>query len=89
MFKGDKINLTEKRSVLHVALRMAKEQTLETNEGDVVIGVHMILDQIRAFTEKVRLGTIKGHTGKKLTNVVSIGIGGSFLGPEFVYEAFK
>ena len=90
MFNGTKINLTEKRSVLHVALRMSKEQKLDVDgEGDVVKAVWEVRDKIQKFSEKVRSGDFKGFTGKDLKNVIVIGIGGSYLGPEFVYEALR
>ena len=90
MFKGEQINPTEKRSVLHVALRMAKDQSLEVaDEGDVVKTVWEVRDRIQAFSDKMRSGDFHGYSGKKLTNVVVIGIGGSYLGPEFVYEALR
>lgn len=90
MFKGEAINTTEKRSVLHVALRMPKDQSLEIpNEGDVVKSVWDVRDRIEQFADKVRSGSFKGYSGKELKNVVVIGIGGSYLGPEFVYEALR
>jgi len=89
MFKGEVINNTEKRCVLHTALRRPKTDTLQVNGTDVVKDVHTVLDQIKAFSDKVRDGTITGFTGKNLKNIVAIGIGGSFLGPEFVFEALR
>lgn len=90
MFSGTKINSTEKRSVLHVALRMSRDQKLEVDgEGDVVKAVWEVRDKIEQFSIKVRTGEFKGYTGKDLKNVVVIGIGGSYLGPEFVYEALR
>lgn len=83
MFNGDQINSTEKRSVLHVLLRT---QEAETDQQKEVVAVR---DQISAFSEKIRSGTNSGFSGKKLTQVVAIGIGGSYLGPEFVYEALR
>ena len=88
MFKGEKINNTEKRSVLHVALRMKKGESLvvpESSEGDAVKNVHEVLDRISGFTKLVREGKVMGYTGKKLMNTLVIGIGGSYLGPEFVF----
>ena len=89
MFSGKKINTTEGRSVLHTALRRPKDQTLVVDGKDVVKDVHEVLYRIKTFSEKVRNGTFKGFTGKKIKNVVAIGIGGSFLGPEFVFEALR
>ena len=90
MFAGEKINSTEKRSVLHVALRMDKTESLELEgEGDVIKAIWEVRDKIEDFSNRVRNGTFKGYSGKPLTNVVVIGIGGSYLGPEFVYEALR
>eukprot|EP00349_Pseudokeronopsis_sp_Brazil_P011923 CAMPEP_0202977456 /NCGR_PEP_ID=MMETSP1396-20130829/84257_1 /ASSEMBLY_ACC=CAM_ASM_000872 /TAXON_ID= /ORGANISM="Pseudokeronopsis sp., Strain Brazil" /LENGTH=376 /DNA_ID=CAMNT_0049716201 /DNA_START=109 /DNA_END=1238 /DNA_ORIENTATION=+ len=92
MFSGAKINNTEKRSVLHVALRKQQNESLvppDSNEGDVVKNVHKVLDQIKAFSSLVREGAAKGYTGKALTSTIVIGIGGSYLGPEFVFEALR
>jgi glucose-6-phosphate isomerase len=89
MFSGRKINTTEGRSVLHVALRKQANDKLEVDGNDVVKDVHETLNRIKAFSEKVRSGTFKGFTGKNIKNIVAIGIGGSFLGPEFVFEALK
>lgn len=90
MFKGEKINTTEKRAVLHVALRMSRDQVVEVDgEGDVVKAVWEVRDKIEQFSEKVRSGEFKGYTGKDLVNTIVIGIGGSYLGPEFVFEAMK
>lgn len=89
MFSGDKINTTEKRSVLHVALRAPRTQSLVVDGVDVIPKVHSVLDQIRDFTTRIRSGDWLGATGKPLTDVVAIGIGGSYLGPEFVYEALR
>lgn len=88
MFSGEKINNTEKRSVLHVALRSAEEDVI-ANDADAVKGVHSVLKRIENFTQKVRTNEIKGYSGKNLQNVVAIGIGGSYLGPEFVYSALR
>jgi len=88
MYVGDKINCTEGRSVLHHALRMPKNFEFST-QPQVVNEVHGVLDRVNAFTEKVRTGAHTGATGKKLLNVVAIGIGGSQLGPEFVNEALR
>lgn len=89
MFNGEKINSTEGRSVLHVALRRPKTPALMINDKNILEDVHQVLDQIKNFSTRVREGKFVGATGKKLTNIVAIGIGGSFLGPEFVYEALK
>ena len=89
MFRGDRINTTEDRAVLHVALRAPKGASITLDGTDVVDEVHGVLDKIRAFAEKVRSGEWVGATGRPLTDVVSIGIGGSYLGPEFVHEAFR
>src|SRR5262249_12926569 len=86
MFKGDKINITEKRAVLHVALRAPKEATILVDGKNVVPQVHEVLDRMSDFSTRVRNGTWKGHTGKRIRNVVNIGIGGSDLGPVMAYE---
>jgi glucose-6-phosphate isomerase len=89
MFRGDQINTTEDRSVLHVALRMPRERSLVVDGVDVVKQVHEVLDRMAAFTESIRSGEWKGHTGKPIRNVVNIGIGGSDLGPVMAYEALR
>lgn len=89
MFAGEKINSTEVRSVLHVALRAPKDVSIVVDGADVVSQVHKVLDKIRGFSESVRSGEWVGATGKPLTDVIAIGIGGSYLGPEFVYEALR
>ncbi len=89
MFRGDKINLTEDRAVLHVALRAPKGESILVDGEDVVPGVHAVLDKMSAFSDKVRSGAWKGHTGKRIRNIVNIGIGGSDLGPVMAYEALK
>jgi glucose-6-phosphate isomerase len=89
MFEGDKINVTEKRAVLHVALRAPKEEQIFADGADVVPEVHAVLDKMSAFAEQVRSGAWKGHTGKRIRNVINIGIGGSDLGPVMAYEALK
>jgi len=89
MFRGDKINLTENRSVLHVALRAPKTQKIVADGVDVVPEVHAVLDKMSAFAEQVRSGAWKGFTGKRVKNVVNIGIGGSDLGPVMAYEALR
>ena len=89
MFRGDVINTTERRSVLHVALRMPKGETLTVGGTDVVAEVHGVLDRMIAFAEALRSGRWLGHTGKRIRNVVNIGIGGSDLGPVMAYEALR
>ncbi len=89
MFRGDKINITENRAVLHVALRAPKDESIVLDGEDVVPGVHAVLDKMAGFAERVRSGAWKGHTGKRIRNVVNIGIGGSDLGPVMAYEALK
>jgi glucose-6-phosphate isomerase len=89
MFQGDKINVTEKRAVLHVALRAPKGESIFVDGEDVVPGVHEVLDRMAAFSKRVRSGEWKGHTGKRIRNVINIGIGGSDLGPVMAYEALK
>jgi len=89
MFRGEKINVTEGRAVLHVALRAPKDESILVDGEDVVPGVHAVLDKMAGFAERVRSGEWKGHTGKRIRNVVNIGIGGSDLGPVMAYEALK
>jgi glucose-6-phosphate isomerase len=89
MFRGEKINITEKRAVLHVALRAPKGEKIVVDGEDVVPGVHEVLDKMSAFSDRVRSGAWKGHTGKRIRNVINIGIGGSDLGPVMAYEALK
>jgi glucose-6-phosphate isomerase len=89
MFDGDKINITENRAVLHVALRAPKGEVIKVDGEDVVPGVHAVLDKMAAFSDKVRSGAWKGHTGKPIKNIINIGIGGSDLGPVMAYEALK
>jgi glucose-6-phosphate isomerase len=89
MFRGDRINTTENRSVLHVALRMPRERSLILDGVDVVAEVHEVLDRMEAFSARIRSGEWKGHTGKPIRNVVNIGIGGSDLGPVMAYEALR
>ena len=89
MFRGDRINVSENRSVLHVALRMPRDRSLVVDGVDVVKEVHEVLDRMAAFCEKVRSGEWKGHTGKPIRNVINIGIGGSDLGPVMAYEALR
>jgi glucose-6-phosphate isomerase len=89
MFRGDKINFTEGRAVLHVALRAPKGEVILVDGKDVVPEVHEVLDRMAAFSNRVRSGEWKGHTGKRIRNVINIGIGGSDLGPVMAYEALK
>jgi glucose-6-phosphate isomerase len=89
MFAGEKINITENRAVLHVALRAPKGQSITVDGVNVVPQVHAVLDKMAAFCEQVRGGNWKGHTGKPIRNVVNIGIGGSDLGPVMAYDALK
>jgi len=89
MFRGEKINITENRTVLHVALRAPKNATITLDGKNVVLEVHAVLDQMTAFSSRVRSGEWLGHTGKRIRNVVNIGIGGSDLGPVMAYEALK
>jgi glucose-6-phosphate isomerase len=89
MFRGDKINITENRAVLHVALRAPRESAIFVDGKDVVSEVHAVLDRMSAFANRVRSGEWTGHTGKRIRNVVNIGIGGSDLGPVMAYEALK
>ena len=89
MFSGERINVSENRSVLHVALRMPKSASLIVDGVDVVKQVHEVLDRMSAFSDRVRSGEWKGHTGKPIRNVVNIGIGGSDLGPVMAYEALR
>jgi glucose-6-phosphate isomerase len=89
MFRGDKINITENRAVLHVALRAPAGESIFVDGDDVVPGVHAVLKKMAEFADKVRSGEWKGHTGKRIRNVINIGIGGSDLGPVMAYEALK
>jgi glucose-6-phosphate isomerase len=89
MFTGQKINTTEDRAVLHVALRAPKSESILVDGEDVVPAVHDVLDKMSAFAQKIRSGAWLGHTGKRIRNVVNIGIGGSDLGPVMAYEALK
>jgi glucose-6-phosphate isomerase len=89
MFSGEKINITEKRAVLHVALRAPKGASIQVDGKNVVPEVHAVLDKMAAFSDRVRSGAWKGHTGKRIRNVINIGIGGSDLGPVMAYEALK
>jgi glucose-6-phosphate isomerase len=89
MFQGEKINVTENRAVLHVALRAPKTASIVVDGENVVPKVHAVLDKMADFAERVRSGVWKGYTGKRIRNVVNIGIGGSDLGPVMAYEALK
>ncbi len=89
MFQGAKINVTENRSVLHVALRAPKGASIVVDGENVVPQVHAVLDKMAAFSDRVRSGAWNGHTGKRIRNVVNIGIGGSDLGPVMAYEALR
>jgi glucose-6-phosphate isomerase len=89
MFSGQKINVTENRAVLHVALRAPRGASILVDGENVVPKVHEVLDRMAAFADRVRSGEWKGHTGKRIRNVVNIGIGGSDLGPVMAYEALK
>jgi glucose-6-phosphate isomerase len=89
MFKGERINVSEGRAVLHVALRMPKSASLNVEGVDVVKQVHEVLERMAGFTERVRSGEWRGHTGRPIRNVVNIGIGGSDLGPVMAYEALR
>ncbi len=89
MFRGEKINATENRAVLHVALRAPAGTRIRVDGRDVVPEVHAVLDRMAAFADAVRDGRWKGHTGKAIRNVISIGIGGSDLGPVMAYEALR
>ncbi len=89
MFRGDRINVSENRSVLHVALRMPKGTSLVVDGVDVVAQVHEVLDRMTAFARRIRSGEWKGYTGKPIRNVINVGIGGSDLGPVMAYEALR
>ncbi|MGI4826645.1 MAG: glucose-6-phosphate isomerase [Janthinobacterium lividum] len=89
MFTGEKINVTENRAVLHVALRAPEDETILVDGQNVVPDVHIVLNKMSGFADKIRSGEWKGHTGKRIKNVVNIGIGGSDLGPVMAYEALR
>ena len=89
MFRGEKINITENRAVLHVALRAPKGASIVVDGKNVVPEVHAVVDKMAAFADRIRSGEWKGHTGKRIRNVINIGIGGSDLGPTMAYEALK
>ena len=89
MFRGEKINITEGRAVLHIALRAPRGTQIKVDGVDVVPEVHAVLDKMAAFSNRVRNGEWKGHTGKSIKNVINVGIGGSYLGPEMAYDALR
>src|SRR5580692_8475609 len=89
MFRGDHINVSEDRPVLHVALRMPRSESLVVDGTDVVVQVHEVLDRMADFSNRIRSGDWKGYTGKPIKNVINVGIGGSDLGPVMAYEALK
>src|SRR3954451_15627058 len=89
MFRGDKINITEKRAVLHTALRAPRGASIIVDGENVVPHVHAVLDRMADFANRVRTGSWKGYAGKRIRNVINIGIGGSDLGPVMAYEALK
>ncbi|MFI5856482.1 glucose-6-phosphate isomerase [Streptomyces parvulus] len=89
MFRGDRINITEDRAVLHTALRAPRDAVVEVDGENVVPKVHAVLDKMAAFSDKVRSGEWTGHSGRRIRNVVNIGIGGSDLGPAMAYEALR
>ncbi len=89
MFRGDKINVTENRAVLHVALRAPKEEAIFVDGENVVPEVHAVLDKMADFSNRVRSGAWRGYTGKRMRNIINIGIGGSDLGPSMAYDALR
>src|SRR6185295_2486436 len=89
MFRGDKLNVTENRAVLHVALRAPAGATIKVDGENVVPKVHAVIEKMAGFANRVRSGEWKGHTGKRIRHVVNIGIGGSDLGPVMAFEALK
>ena len=89
MFAGEKINTTERRAVLHVALRAPRGSRIMLDGADIVADVHKVLDAMGAFATSLRDGSFTGHTGKRIRNIVNIGIGGSYLGPEMAYRALR
>jgi glucose-6-phosphate isomerase len=89
MFTGQKINTTENRAVLHIALRAPKSESILVDGEDVIPAVHKVLDKMSAFADRIRSGDWLGHTGKRIRNVINIGIGGSDLGPVMAYEALR
>ncbi len=89
MFRGEKINVTEKRAVLHTALRAPKDAVIDVDGKNVVPEVHEVLDRMAKFADRVRGGAWTGHTGKRIRHVINVGIGGSDLGPVMAYEALR
>ncbi|MFD6746212.1 glucose-6-phosphate isomerase, partial [Streptomyces anthocyanicus] len=89
MFRGERINITEDRAVLHTALRAPRDAVIEVDGENVVPQVHAVLDKMAGFADRVRSGEWTGHTGRRIRNVVNIGIGGSDLGPAMAYEALR
>ena len=89
MFRGEKINVTENRAVLHIALRAPRDTQIKVDGMDVVPEVHAVLDTMAAFSDRVRSGDWKGYTGKTIRNVINVGIGGSYLGPEMAYDTLR
>ena len=89
MFRGEKINVTEKRAVLHMALRAPKGQSIVVDGENVVPPVHAVLEKMAGFSNRIRSGEWKGYTGKPIRNIVNVGIGGSDLGPVMAYEALR
>ncbi len=89
MFRGEKINVTENRAVLHIALRAPRDASIVVDGENVVPKVHAVLDRMTDFSNRLRNGDWKGHTGKRIRNVINVGIGGSDLGPVMAYEALK
>src|SRR5579859_3830962 len=89
MFRGEKINVSEQRPVLHVALRAPREQSIVVDGENVVPAVHAVLDKMADFSNRIRSGAWTGYTGKRIRNIINIGIGGSDLGPDMAYEALK
>src|ERR1700683_5208277 len=89
MFRGDRINITENRAVLHIALRAPRGSSIVLDGQNIVPQVHAVLDKMADFCNRVRSGSWKGHTGKRIRNVINIGIGGSDLGPVMAYEALR
>jgi len=89
MFRGEKINSTEKRAALHVALRAPQNTQIKLDGADVIPEVHGVLQKMAAFSDRVRSGEWKGHTGKRIKNIINVGIGGSYLGPEMAYAGLR
>ncbi|HEX6108126.1 MAG TPA: glucose-6-phosphate isomerase, partial [Ktedonobacteraceae bacterium] len=89
MFKGEKINITENRAVLHIALRTPRDQAIIVDGVNVVPEVHAVLDKMAHFSNRIRSGAWTGYTGKHMRNIINIGIGGSDLGPSMAYDALK